>query len=158
MWLMFAALAGLVQEPAEPVPYPGIADPVAFMSARYGEYRRGVRPSLPADTYASARLRRHFYAADEAAGGEEVDSLDFWIDDPDEWVLSGLGLTLEPARTVDRQTVTARFRNEGRGVLLRFHFVREDGRWWLDEVVKPGRRGWTLTQRLAIRPRARPNP
>jgi len=156
MWTMFTALAMLLQAPAAPNPFPGVGDPVSFMTARYGEYRRGIRPALPADTYASARLRRHFYAADEAAGGEEVDSLDVWIDDRDDWSLSGLGLTLEPARSPDRLIVTARFRNHGRPVLLRFHFVREDGRWYMDEVVKPGRGGWMLTQRLSIRPRGRP--
>jgi hypothetical protein len=46
------------------------------------------------DTYASVRL----YAFDQAAGGQEVDSLDFWVGEEGEWSLAGLGLTLEPAR------------------------------------------------------------
>jgi len=81
-----------------------------------------------------------------------VDSLDFWVGEQGAWSLAGLGLTLEPARRPDRQTVTARFRNNGRPVVLHFRFVRERGAWYLDEVVRPGRRGWTLSGRLAMRP------
>ena len=44
MWMTFAALAALLQAPVEPNPYPDIGDPIAFMAARYGDYRRGVRP------------------------------------------------------------------------------------------------------------------
>ena len=94
MWASIAALAASLGA-GEPEPYPGLADPIAFMAARYGEYRRGHRPALATDGYASERLRRHLYAFDEAAGGQELDSLDFWIDDRDDWALSGLGLTLE---------------------------------------------------------------
>ena len=142
---------------AEPSPHPGVADPIAFMAARYADYRGGNPRVLAIDDYASARLRGHLYAFDQAAGGQEVDSLDFWIDGTD-GVLTGLGLTLEPQRRADRQTIIARFRNRDRPVTLRFHFIREGGSWYLDEAVKPGRRGWTLTGRLAMRPTDPPNP
>ncbi|HYD14116.1 MAG TPA: hypothetical protein VEC11_14815 [Allosphingosinicella sp.] len=155
MWTPILALAVALGR-AEPPAYPGVADPMAFVAARYGEYQHGNR-TIALDSYASTRLRRLLHAFDEAAGGEELDGADFWIDGVD-WRLAGLDLALEPRRRPDRQTVTARFRNLSRPVLLRFHFVREGGRWFLDEVVRPGRRGWTLTGRLARRPRGRPNP
>jgi hypothetical protein len=157
MWTPVVALAASLAL-SDPVPMQGVMDPVAFMAAHYADYQRGQRSRHALDTYASTRLMRHLDAFEAAMGGEELDSLDVWIDDEDDWALSGLGLALEPGRRPDRQIITARFRNEGRPVLLHFHFVREVGRWYLDEVVKPGRDGWTLTQRLAIRPAAPPNP
>jgi hypothetical protein len=157
MWkllLGFALALAPAGTRAEPAGHPGVADPVAFMRARYREYLSGDVRVLALDTYASARLRERLYAFDEAAGGQEVDSLDFWVGEEGEWALAGLGLTLAPARRPDRRTVTARFRNNGRPVVLHFQFVRERGAWYLDEVVRPGRRGrgWTLTGRLAMRP------
>ena len=81
---------------AEPAGHAGVADPIAFMRARYAEYLSGNVRVLALDTYASARLRAHLHAFDEAAGGQEVDSLDFWVGEPGDWSLTGLGLTLEP--------------------------------------------------------------
>lgn len=163
MWklvLGFALVLADANAAAEPPAHPGVADPIAFMRARYAEYLSGSVRGLALDSYASERLRAHLHAYDEAAGGQEVDELDFWVGELGSWSLSGLGLTLEPARRADRQTVTARFRNRGRPVVLHFRFVRERGAWYLDEVVRPGARGrgWTLTQRLAMRPTAPPNP
>lgn len=161
MWKLVLALAlAAAGTAAEPPVHPGVADPIAFMRDRYAEYLSGNVRVLALDSYASERLRAHLYAYDEAAGGQEVDELDFWVGEPGQWSLRGLGLTLEPARRPDRQTVTARFRNRGRPVVLHFRFVRERGAWYLDEVVRPGRRGrgWTLSGRLALRPTAPPNP
>lgn len=149
---MWTLLLGFALAAIEPAGQPGVADPVAFMRARYGEYLSGNVRALALDTYASARLRARLYAFDEAAGGQEVDSLDFWVGELGQWSLTGLGLTLEPPRRPGRQTVTARFRNGGRSVVLHFRFVRERGAWYLDEVVRPGRCGWTLSGRLAMRP------
>jgi hypothetical protein len=145
---------------AEPAGHAGVADPVAFIRARYAEYLSGDVRGVALDTYASKRLRALLYAFDEAAGGQEVDSLDFWVGEPGNWSLAGLGLTLEPARRPDRRIVTARFRNRARPVVLHFQFVRERGAWYLDEVVRPGMRGrgWTLSGRLAMRPAAPPPP
>jgi hypothetical protein len=139
---------------AEPAGHAGVADPIAFMRARYAEYLSGNVRVLALDTYASARLRALLYAFDEAAGGQEVDGMDFWVGETGDWSLAGLGLTLEPDRRPDRRIVTARFRNRGRRVVLHFQFVREGGAWYLDEVVRPGARGrgWTLSGRLAMRP------
>lgn len=149
---MWTLILGAALALAEPAGHPGVADPVAFMRARYAEYLGGTVRVLALDTYASARLRARLYAFDEAAGGQEVDSLDFWVGEPGEWSLTGLGLTLESPRHPGRQTVTARFRNGGRPVILHFRFVRARGAWYLDEVVRPGRRGWTLSGRLGMRP------
>ena len=151
MWKLLLGFA-LALAPPESAGQAGVADPVAFMRARYAEYLSGDVRALALDTYASARLRALLYAFDEAAGGEEVDSLDFWVGEPGDWSLTGLGLTLAPARRPDRRIVTARFSNRGRPVILHFRFVRERGAWYLDEVVRPGRRGWTLSGRLAMRP------
>lgn len=159
MWKLILG-AALALAPAgaagEPAGHPGVADPIAFMRARYAEYLSGNVRVLALDTYASDRLRTRLYAFDEAAGGQEVDSLDFWVGEPGDWSLAGLGLTLEPARHPDRRIVTARFRNRARLVVLHFHFVRERGAWYLDDVVRPGARGrgWTLSGRLAMRPAA----
>lgn len=149
---MWTLILGAALALAEPAGHAGVADPIAFMRARYAEYRSGNVRVLALDTYASARLRERLYAFDQAAGGQEVDSLDFWVGELGEWSLSGLGLALEPPRHSGRQTVTARFRNSGRPVVLHFRFVREGGAWYLDDVVRPGRRGWTLSGRLAMRP------
>ncbi|HEV7661552.1 MAG TPA: hypothetical protein VGO55_17065 [Allosphingosinicella sp.] len=149
---MWTLILGAALALAEPATHPGVADPVAFMRARYSEYLSGNVRVLALDTYASERLRARLYAFDEAAGGQEVDSLDFWVGEPGDWSLAGLSLTLEPPRHPGRQTVTARFRNAGRPMVLHFRFVRERGAWYLDEVVRPGRRGWTLSGRLAMRP------
>lgn len=159
MWrLILGAALALVPAgaAAEPAGHPGVADPVAFIRARYAEYLSGNVRVLALDTYASERLRALLYAFDEAAGGQEVDGMDFWVGELGEWSLAGLGLTLEPARRRDRQIVTARFRNRGRPIVLHFQFVRERGTWYLDEVVRPGARGrgWTLSGRLAMRPTA----
>ena len=157
MWLPILALAASLGA-GEPEPGRGVADPIAFVAERYRLYQSGERGHGALADHASARLLRQLDGFEAAMGGQELDSLDVWIDDRDGWALSGLGLTLEPGGAAGRQTITARFRNEGRPVLLRFHFVRERGRWYLDEVVKPGRGGWALTRRLATRPTAPPNP
>ena len=83
------------------------------MRARYAEYLSGNVRVLALDTYASARLRARLYAFDEAAGGQEVDSLDFWVGELGEWSLTRPRPHPRAARRPDRQTVTARFRNRG---------------------------------------------
>lgn len=156
MWKLILG-AALAAAQAAPPAYPGVADPIAFLRGRYAEYERGgPLTSLALDTYASDRLRARLHAFDEAAGGQEVDSLDWWVDGMD-WALGRVALAREAAPDASRQTLVARFRNHGRPVRLRFAFVRERGAWYLDEVVRPGRGGWTLTGRLAMRPAASPN-
>ena len=155
MWLPVFALAMLaVAGQPDDIPGPDRSDPMAFVAGEYRLYRAGARPRTEFHSYASRRLRALADELDAAMGGEELgDTLDVWVDDRDEWSLSGLGLTLGPVRAAGRRTITARFRNEGRPVRLLFHFVHEDGGWYLDDIVKPGRGGWSLSQRLSIRPR-----
>ena len=158
MWRLFLGLAlALAAAAAEPPAHPGVPDPAAFLRNRYAEYRSGETSALALDTYASERLRAHLHAHDAAAGGEEMDSLDWWVDGIDR-LIAEVRLTRRPDAGPGRQAITARFRNAGRPVGLIFHFVREHGAWYLDEVVKPGPRGWTLTGRLAMRPAEPPRP
>jgi hypothetical protein len=148
-----AALAGAAR--AERPAYPGVADPIAFMRDRYAQYERGgAVPALALDGYASTNLRLRLYAFDAAAGGEELDSLDPWVDGVD-WRIGPVALARLPGHRPGRQIIAARFRNHGWPVLLRFFWVRERGAWYLDEIVRPGRGAWTLTGRLAARPRHR---
>ncbi|HTU11764.1 MAG TPA: hypothetical protein VMG08_12805 [Allosphingosinicella sp.] len=132
---------------------------MAFVAGEYRLYRAGTRPRTEFHSYASRRLRALSDGLDAAMGGEELgDNLDVWVDDHDQWSLSALSLALEPVRAAGRRTITVRFLNEGRPVRLRFHFVHEDGGWYLDDIVKPGRGGWTLARRLSIRPRPHRRP
>lgn len=150
MWtLLFGLLlAGASVQEEEPEPYPGVADPLAFVRGGYAIPR--VMEGL--DTYASARLRAELHAQDEAAGGEDLSILNWWVDGSEERV-TGLDVRRLPGTPPDRQTIEARFRNFGRPVALRFSFVREGAAWYLDEVVNlAGRRSWTLTSLLRLRP------
>ena len=150
MWtLIFGLLlAGAAVQEEEPEPYPGVADPIAFVRGGYDIPR--VMPGL--DTYASTRLRAELYAHDEAAGGEDLSILNWWVDGGEERV-TGLDVRRVAGTGPNRQTLLARFRNYGRPVALRFSFVREGAAWYLDEVVNlAGRRSWTLTSLLRLRP------
>jgi hypothetical protein len=81
-----------------------------------------------------------------------VGSLDAWIDGA-EWALSRLEIRRHRGRDPARQAIAARFRNYGRPVSLRFLFVRENGAWYLDEILnEAGGRSWTLTSLLRLRP------
>ena len=68
------------------------------------------------------------------------------------------GAPVEPRLTEsrdgpDRRTVTARFSNGGTPVVNRFRFIRQDGRWYLDDVVNGGggAEGWVLSELLQER-------
>jgi hypothetical protein len=150
MWTPILALAAALGW-AEPSPSPGVGDPIAFVGAGYAAYERGERFLLP-DGMASRRLVAEQDAHGEAEGGQEVGSLDAWIDGT-EWQLSGLEIRRRPGRDPARQAIAASFRNYGRPVSLRFLFVRENGAWYLDEILNEvGGRSWTLTSLLRLRP------
>jgi uncharacterized protein DUF3828 len=147
-WIFGLLLAGAAVQAEEPEPYPGVADPLAFVRGGYAVPR--VMEGL--DTYASTRLRAELHAHDEAAGGEEIGILNWWVDGSEERV-TGLDVRRASGSGPDRQAIVARFRNYGRPVALRFSFVREGAAWYLDEVVNlAGRRSWTLTSLLRLRP------
>lgn len=149
------ALAALLLSGAEPEPHPGVADPLAFLASRYALYARGQGEIPALDPIASARLRVHLDAHDQAAGGQELIARDWWVDGRagEAPRLGPLALTEERTRSPDKRAIAARFRNHRRLALLRFHFLREQGAWRLDEVVgEAGGRRWTLTGLLAVRP------
>lgn len=150
MWtLIFGLLlAGSAAQEEGPGPYPGVPDPLVFVRESYAIPR--VMPGL--DHYASERLRAEVHAQDEAAGGEDLSILNWWVDGSEERV-TGLEVSRAPGARPDRQTIISKFRNFGRPVALRFSFVREGSAWYLDEVVNlAGRRSWTLTSLLRLRP------
>lgn len=142
--LMLAALA-------VPAAAQGVADPLAFVQGRYAQYQSGDPPVLALDTYASARLRAKLYAHDEAAGGEEVGDLDFWVDGR-AWPVADLSVTREPGGRAGQRTILARFTLASRRASVRFFFVREGEAWALDEAADAARGRWTLSCLLAQRP------
>ena len=163
MW-MFAALLAAAAPHSAPAAPPasaaeaqarGVEDPRAFVQAQFDAYRTEVAPEWPEHAY-SERLRGLFAAYDAWARQHDdlVGSLDFdwWINAQD-WELRGVELHEEPEGP-DRMTILARFDNAGRIDLNRFRFVRESGRWYLDDVVNGHRdeEGWTLSQLLQERP------
>ena len=150
---MWTLILGLAMATTEPNPHPGVADPAAFLRARYALYARGegVIPELA--PIVSDRLRAQLDAHDQAAGGRQLINHDWWVEgrEGEESRIGGLALAEEAPRDPGRRTIEARFRNHERRARLRFGFVREDGAWRLDEVISDG--GWTLTGLLAERPR-----
>jgi hypothetical protein len=134
----------------------GVDDPRAFVQATYDSYRTGPdsAPEWPDHAY-SDRLRALFNAAEAWAAGHEdlVGPLDFdwWINGQD-WELGRVALE-EMAGGPDRRTIVARFDNFGRSEENRFLFVREQGRWYLDDAVNEGGEdGWVLSEILQERP------
>ena len=136
-------------------PARGVADPRAFVQSGFDAYRSGNAPEWPAYAY-SDRLRGLFEAFDAwtAQHDDLVGALDFdwWINAQD-WELRSVELFEEPEGP-ERITILARFDNAGRIDLNRFKFVRQDGRWYLDDVVNGHRdeESWTLSQLLQERP------
>jgi hypothetical protein len=165
-FLALTALAAAASAPvaAEPsrraAPAGGVADPRAFVAQVYGAYVRGHgerTPPEPAYAY-SDRLRRLFeaYNAYQAANrGELVGALDFdWWVNAQDWSLSRVAVTQIDTGPGAR-TVIARWNNGERADSSRFLFVRERGRWYLDDAVNgsgAGDDGWTLSALLRERP------
>ena len=134
----------------------GVEDPRAFVEQQYAAYLRDENgPDYPAYAY-SDRLRALFdaYEAWTAQHEDLVGSLDFdWWLNAQDWGLSNVRVT-ETAEGPDRRTETARFNNSGREDEIRFLFVRQHGRWYLDDAVEgtgSGGDGWTLSALLQER-------
>jgi hypothetical protein len=152
-----ATAAAPTSRPAAQAPARGVDDPRAFVEQRYQAYMRG--PEAPVDwpTFAySGRLKGLFDAYDHWSHQHEdvVGALDFdwWINAQD-WELHDVTVT-EADRGPDAKTVTARFRNTDRREEIRFLFVRQNGRWYLDDAVQGsghGDDGWTLSDLLRSR-------
>jgi hypothetical protein len=137
---------------AAPADGRGVDDPRAFVEQRYAAYRNepSSAPEWPAFAY-SDRLKALFDAYDawQRQHQDEVGSLDFdwWINAQD-WELSPATVT-ETQQDADHRTETARFTNAGRQEELRFLFVRQGARWYLDDAVQGsghGDDGWTLSE------------
>ncbi|HWT11969.1 MAG TPA: hypothetical protein VN231_04385 [Allosphingosinicella sp.] len=136
----------------------GVEDPRAFVQSTYDAYRRGgtdTPPEWPVHAY-SDRLKALFDAYDAWARQHDdlVGSLDFdWWVNAQDWELRGVELSQEEEGP-DRRTIVARFDNAGRTDINRFRFVREGGRWYLDDVVNGHRdeEGWVLSELLRERP------
>jgi hypothetical protein len=132
----------------------GVAEPRAFVAATYARYQARPDTPPPNQSYAySPRLRRLFagYDAWQRAHNDEVGSIDFdWWTNAQDWELSNLRLSvLNEGR--DLRWIIARFDNAGRHDEVRFRFVRQGGRWYLDDAMQgtgSGDNGWTLSALL----------
>src|SRR5829696_2963094 len=134
----------------------GVEDPRAFVVQTYAAYQRNPNgPEWPAFAY-SDRLRALFDDYERWAYGHDdlVGSLDFdWWVNAQDWELRDVRVT-ERREGADRRVVAARFNNAGRSDEVRFQFVREGGRWYLDDAVEGtggGGDGWTLSALLRER-------
>lgn len=158
---MAAALAVPVSAAAQPMATAaqagrGVDDPGAFVAAHYDAYRRNPEapPADPEFAY-SDRLRTLFdaYAAWTAQHEDLIGSLDFdWWTNSQDWRIDRVEIATAEAGP-DRRTIVARFRNWDTPVEIRFAFVRQAGRWYLDDASSgAGEDGWTLSGLLAERP------
>jgi hypothetical protein len=158
MGKLILMLAALTAAAFAPVATRGVDDPRAFVAQQYQLYQRGPDSPIEWPAYAySPRLRALFDAYDRWARGHDdlVGSLDFdWWLNAQDWELHDVAVT-ERANGPGRKTVTARFRNIDRAEEIRFLFVRQRGRWYLDDAVQGsghGDDGWTLSALLRERP------
>ena len=134
----------------------GVEDPRALVAQTYEAYRRNPDRPVPSPSFAySDRLRALFDAYDAWQAGHQdlVGSLNFdWWMNAQDWAPVEPDLT-EDQDGPDRRTVTARFSIYGTPVVNRFQFVRQGGRWYLDDVVNGdgGADGWVLSELLQER-------
>jgi hypothetical protein len=134
----------------------GVEDPRAFVEQFYAAYETYPNgPEWPAFAY-SDRLRALFEAYETWTADHEdlVGALDFdWWVNAQEWELSDVRVT-ESRPSANRRVVAARFSNAGRPDEVRFLFVREGSRWYLDDAIEGtgrGDGGWTLSALLRER-------
>jgi hypothetical protein len=135
----------------------GVTDPRAFVAQTLEAYRAHPDSPPPDATYAySPRLARLFADYNRWARRHEdlVGSLDFdWWVNAQDWEITNISVTQRDLAP-DRREVTARWRNTDRDDASRFLFVRDHGRWYLDDVVNgagSGDEGWTLSVLLQQR-------
>ena len=135
----------------------GVEDPRAFVAATYAAYEREANapPAEPTHVY-SERLRDLFEAYETWARSHDdlVGSLDFdWWANAQDWTISNVSI-VEHSFGADRRVIEAHWTNYDRRDSSRFFFVRQDGRWFLDDVVNGGGGddGWTLSALLRERP------
>jgi hypothetical protein len=145
------------ETPAAAAAARGVEDPRAFVHGMFELYRAGPDAPIEWPTYAySDRLRGLFDAYDAWARRHDdlIGSLDFdWWVNAQDWELRSVELS-EERDGPDRRTIVARFDNAGRVDTSRFLFVRQSGRWYLDDVTNgdAAQDGWVLSQLLQERP------
>ena len=149
-----AAEANDAKPAAAPTDGRGVDDPRSFVAQRYAAYRNdpSSAPDEPSFAY-SDRLRAlaNAYQAWQNRHQDEVGSIDFdwWINAQD-WQLGPAAVT-ETQQDADHRTETARFTNAGRPDEVRFLFVRQGQRWYLDDAMhgtEGGAESWTLSELL----------
>lgn len=135
----------------------GVDDPRAFVAANYARYQANPNQPPPDPSIAySPRLRALFarYDAWSRQHADLVGALDFdWWTNAQDYELRNVVVTAR-AQGRNRQWVTARFDNYDRHDEIRFLFVRQSGRWYLDDAVEgtgSGDNGWTLSALLQSR-------
>jgi hypothetical protein len=135
----------------------GIADPQAFVAATYARYQ--ANPDVPPANISSAyspRLRQLFDAYDAWSRSHEdlVGALDFdWWTNAQDYQIRNLSYRVIDEGP-DLRWVVARFDNYDRHGEIRFRFVRDHGRWYLDDAMEgsgSGDNGWTLSALLQRR-------
>lgn len=156
-WLYLAAFAAPVAAHAQPEQR-GVEDPRAFVREMYERYRAVNDAPIPEPRYAySARLTGLFEAYESWARAHDdlVGSLDFdWWTNAQDWQISNISI-VEFSLPGERKVIEVHWRNYDRTDSSRFFFVREEGRWYLDDVVNGsgrGDNGWTLSTLLHERP------
>jgi hypothetical protein len=135
----------------------GVADPRAFVAATYARYQASPNVPPPDQAFAySPRLKALFDAHDAWARSHEdlVSALDFdWWTNAQDYSIRNLRLSsLNEGRNL--RWIIARFDNYDRHDEVRFRFVRQGGRWYLDDAMEGtgrGPDGWTLSELLQRR-------
>ena len=148
--LFAAALPAAAQER-------GVADPQAFVAATYARYQASPNVPPPDQGFAySPRLKALFDAYDAWTRQHEdlVGALDFdWWTNAQDYSIRNLTYR-EIGEGPDLRWIVARFDNYDRHDEIRFRFVRQSGRWYLDDAVQGtgrGDDGWTLSALLQRR-------
>jgi len=135
----------------------GVTDPRAFVAQTYEAYRAHPdRPPADQTAVYSRRLGALFnsYNRWQRAHDDLVGALDFdWWVNAQDWEISAVSVTQRDL-SPDRREVIAHWRNIDRDDSSRFLFVRDHGRWYLDDVINgtgSGDNGWTLSVLLQQR-------
>jgi hypothetical protein len=135
----------------------GVADPRAFVAATYARYQASPNAPPADQAYAySPRLKGLFdaYEAWTRLHEDLVGALDFdWWTNAQDFRISHVVLR-DLNEGPDLRWIIARFDNLDRHEEIRFRFVRDGGRWYLDDAMQGtggGEHGWTLSALLQSR-------
>lgn len=135
----------------------GVADPREFVAATYARYQASPDVPPPDQSYVySPRLKALFdtYDAWQRAHVDLVGSLDFdWWTNAQDYRIANLALR-EMKEGAGLRWIFARFDNYDHHDEIRFRFVRQGDRWYLDDAMQGTGRdpdGWTLSVLLQRR-------